>query len=149
MHWIDERIRESQEHADREMQIANEQARIYEDLSRQIKQDTDRANKAGGFSVKITGNAALHDRTIECDGRKFNLKLDSDTHAISAFGDNIEFIVVLGICGNGGVCLKDASGNEVLIPDAARMILDPFLFPHLTPESKAAIQQKIWAKLAQ
>src|ERR1700682_4590200 len=148
-HWIDDRFRESQEHEERETQITNEQMRSYEVMSDRIRLDTDRANKICKWSIKINGNAALHNRVIEHEGRKFHLTLDKETHTISALGEGVDFRVVLGICNNGGGCLKNAEGNEVPIQEASQAILDPFLFPHLTPESKAALTKRIWAKLAQ
>jgi hypothetical protein len=140
MNWIDERIKQLDDRDERERLISLDQVRIYEELSTQLHRDIEYVNKTRRFSVKMNGNSALHDRIIECNGKKVNIKLDKKTHVISSVGENINLSFALDICPNGGVCLKNGEGAEVYIPKVAEIILDPILFPDLPPENN-------WAKL--
>lgn len=142
MNWINERIKQSDERDERDRLISNEQVRIYEELSTQVHRDVEHANKTERFSIKMNGNAVLHDRIVECNGKKINIKLDKKTHIISVVGKNTNLSFTLDICPNGGVCLKDAEGKQIHIPQIAEIILDPLLFPDLPPQS-------VWPKLAE
>ena len=65
--------------------------------------------------------------------RNLTITLDRVNEKISASWLDEAIDLLIDVCDDGVICLKH-EGKKILLKDAAKLILDPFLFPDLQPK---------------
>jgi hypothetical protein len=138
MSWIDERIEQRAEIERRDRLIDDHATKIYMAVWSEIMEVVQEGSSKG---FPLTAGGSLHERMIMLrvsSGNErtvhFTMK---DKRKIHASGDGVELWLELDVCDGGIVCLKN-SGEQITVQEAARCILDPFLFPEFGPGRKPA-----------
>jgi len=135
MGWIDDRIAETKARETRDMEIARYAATVFDNLWEEIKRVLAEASSKG---IPTNTNGSPEDREVwlsmpippgrdSSSRREFHLKLDRRDPGISATGA-VSIRLSFDLCEDGVVCLKYAD-NPISISEAAKLILDRFLFP--------------------
>jgi hypothetical protein len=129
MGWIDERLTQRKALSERNRLLDEHAAEIYAAVWKEMMAFVEEA-KSKGF-VDLLANGTAQNRRLILgtpeNSRTLTLTM-TDKRAIRAGSLSFE----LDICDGGIVCLKH-DGEQVSERDAARLILDPFLFPELNP----------------
>jgi hypothetical protein len=137
MSWLDDRIKEDREREERLKLITDEASNMFDSLWKEIFEVIQEAKKKGfpiftnGSEVQRVVNLSVNPGPNESSRspKKITLKLAEDKLSISVSGA-ISLKFLLDVCPDMVVCLKH-DGNHISVQNAARMILDRFLFPHL------------------
>jgi hypothetical protein len=136
MSWIDERLT-AQEKAKRDWELISAHGeKVYDALWQEI---ADRVAEAKNGGMRVSANGSTYERIVllgaapttrqpytEPQQLKIVLKKDEALILVSSSRVNLE--LSLAVCPDGVVCIQ-YEGREVVIPEASRMILEPFLFP--------------------
>ncbi len=134
MSWIDDRLTEQKALKERKALIAEHAIPIYEALWDKI---TEYVEEAKARSSPLITNGSLQNRSVISvppgDGNQktdqFRLVLEKES--IVARGTReLNFEFRLDVCPDRVVCLK-LNKEEISVDDAAKEILDKFLFPDL------------------
>jgi len=135
MHWIDERLAEDKALDNRNHKITSEAPQIFNDMWSYVAGDIEHARNKS-LPIFVDGSPQKHtvgltDLVSTIPGtREFYFTLSQDKHSIVVHG-YVQITFRLLECRDGIVRPTDKHGNPVEYKDAARRILDPFLFPHL------------------
>jgi hypothetical protein len=132
--WIERRMADVEAWRAKNASIREHAVTIYEALWNEILGHVNEAQQKG-FPVSTNGEprrrlVSLEKKQKHGDCWQFELILVDAKDRIHATGDRVEVMLDLDVCEDGVVCLKLA-GSMILIEDAAKRILDPFLFPQL------------------
>jgi len=138
MTWISGRLEQRKKLIDRRNAVANNAENLFGELWIAIITCTTEA-KASGLAVETNGTS-LERVVAACTPpdphkrKELRIKLDKygEKVTVSESGRETEFLI--DVCDDGVICLK-LDGKQVTIQDAARLILDPFLFPDLQSEN--------------
>ena len=134
MSWINDRIEQRKKLIERNNAIANNGESLFGELWGSIKACV-AEGKAIGLAIETNGTS-LERIVATCTPpdmhkrKELRIKLDKygEKVTISEPDRQIEFLI--DVCDDGVICLK-LDGKQVSIHEAARLILDPFLFPDL------------------
>ena len=141
MSWIDERVEQRRRLTERNKAVAEGAEVLFKDLWEEI---TAQAKEAQEKSVAVgTSNGSAHERIVwapnvaslaqPTNRRELKISLSKEREQISVSGTEFSMILSIEVGEDGVVCLKH-NGKPVLIQEAARLILDQFLFPELQPK---------------
>jgi hypothetical protein len=134
MNWIDDRLAEDQLRGANNASIREAAPKIYAEFLDCIKADVNQAFKKkvrlsmGGHEANPVVKLELPDGTV----RTLNCSFRSDKPSIVCSG-SIDREFAFTVEADGLVGLTDEQGNRITSAEAARAILDPFMFPHLQP----------------
>lgn len=138
MSWVDDRINDQRRSADDLALIRQKSETVYGELWNEISNRVADA-RSGGMTVTINGSdyaravlvggdANIY-RTRPYESRQLTITLDKADGKIVATdsgGESRE--LPLGV-DKGNIVRPTYEGKPLTIPDAAKMILEPFLFP--------------------
>jgi len=129
MSWIDERLAQRKALNERNQLLDEHAAEIYAAIWKEMMTFVEEA-KSKGFTDLLPNGTAQNRRLIlgNPDHNRTIMLTMTDKRVIR--GGSLSF--ELDICDGGIVCLKH-DGEQVSERDAARLILDPFLFPEFSP----------------
>jgi len=138
MSWIDERVEQRRRLAERNKALAEGAEVLFNNLWEEI---TAQAKEAQEKSVAVgTSNGSAHERIVwapnvsslaqPTNRRELKISLRKEREQIAVSGTEFSMILSIDVGEDGVVCLKH-NGTPVLIQEAARLILDQFLFPEL------------------
>ena len=138
MSWIDERVEQRRRLAERNKALAEGAEVLFNNLWEEI---TAQAKEAQEKSVAVgTTNGSVHERLVwapnvsslaqPTNRRELKISLRKEREQIAVSGTEFSMILSIDVGEDGVVCLKH-NGKPVLIQEAARLILDQFLFPEL------------------
>ena len=146
MTWIDDRLAERQKRDEHEQLIADHAETIFNDLWAEIKRSVDEAKSK---QIPVYTNGATYERVVllsvigptrhaqvfgeqvsqqQSPPKRLHIKLAKDNSGIIISGPPEK--LYFDVSEDNVVCLK-CDKNQISIHDAARAILDPFLFPEL------------------
>jgi hypothetical protein len=135
MSWIDERVQQRRRLAERNKAVAEAAEVLFNDLWEEI---TAQAKEAQEKSVAVGTDGSAHERIVwapnvaslaqPMNRRELKISLRKEIEQISVSGTEFSMNLSVAIREDGVVCLKH-NGEPVLIQEAARLILDQFLFP--------------------
>ena len=136
MSWIDERVEQRRRLAERNKAVGEGAEVLYRDLWEEITAQTKEAQEK---SVAVgTNNGSAHERIVwapnvaslaqPMNRRELKISLRKEIEQISVSGTEFSMNLSVAVGEDGVVCLKH-NGEPVLIQEAARLILDQFLFP--------------------
>ena len=140
MSWIDERVQQRRRLAERNKAVAEAAEVLFNDLWQEI---TAQAKEAQEKSVAVGTDGSAHERIVwapnvaslaqPMNRRELKISLRKEIEQISVSGTEFSMNLSVAVGEDGVVCLKH-NGEPVLIQEAARLILDQFLFPELQPK---------------
>jgi hypothetical protein len=135
MSWIDERLAERKALAEYNRLLDDHAVGIYTAVWNEMMTFVEEA-KTKGFANLLTNGSLQNRRLIlAVPGNDKTLSLTmTDKRTIRANSPGKEVRFDLDICDGGIVCLKHAD-EQVSEQEAAKLILDPFLFPDLPPSA--------------
>ena len=135
MSWIDERVEQRRRLAERNKAVAEAAEVLFNDLWQEI---TAQAKEAQEKSVAVGTDGSAHERIVwapnvaslaqPMNRRELKISLRKEIEQISVSGTEFSMNLSVAVGEDGVVCLKH-NGEPVLIQEAARLILDQFLFP--------------------
>lgn len=143
MTWIDDRLAERDRRNERAERILSRAEEIFANLWKEIKHCVDEAKSK---QLPVSANGSPYERVIlipdpiqpprafgeevsrSSVSKRLHVKLEKDTSKITVSGPPHE--ITIDECEDNVVCLK-INSKPISLPDAARAILDPFLFPEL------------------
>ncbi|SPE34140.1 hypothetical protein SBA2_860010 [Acidobacteriia bacterium SbA2] len=135
MSWIDERVQQRRRLAERNKAVAEAAEVLFNDLWVEI---TAQAKEAQEKSVAVGTDGSAHERIVwapnvaslaqPMNRRELKISLRKEVEQISVSGTEFSMNLSVTVGEDGVVCLKH-NGEPVLIQEAARLILDQFLFP--------------------
>ncbi|MGD0129169.1 MAG: hypothetical protein ABSF46_27910 [Terriglobia bacterium] len=135
MSWIDERVQQRRRLAERNKAVAEAAEVLFNDLWQEI---TAQAKEAQEKSVAVGTDGSAHERIVwapnvaslaqPMNRRELKISLRKEIEQISVSGTEFSMNLSVAVGEDGVVCLKH-NGEPVLIQEAARLILDQFLFP--------------------
>ena len=135
MSWIDERVQQRRRLAERNKAVAEAAEVLFNDLWQEI---TAQAKEAQEKSVAVGTDGSAHERIVwapnvaslaqPMNRRELKISLRKEIEQISVSGTEFSMNLSVAVGEDGVVCLKH-NGTPVLIQEAARLILDQFLFP--------------------
>lgn len=133
MSWVDDRLKRQERTEAERAFISVHAATLYDELWEEVSNRVDDARK-GGMLVSTNGSAyqravllgAPANRAYR-EPEQLVIALARDTWEIVAEAETVHIKIPLGVCTDGVVCLKH-EGRRLTIHDAAKMILEPFLF---------------------
>lgn len=142
MSWIDDRLAAEKAMAEKEQSICESAETVFNDMWSYILGDVEEAKKKG---KPVFTNGTQLDRIVRLSvltfspsqPKELHIALSKDKHSIAVSGE-LRMKFELDICPDGTVCPKDEQGKTVSYKEAARRILDPFLFPKLQSTKIAA-----------
>jgi len=144
--WIDDRLAERQKRNEHEQLIADYAEKIFNDLWGEIKRSVEEAKTK---QIPVYTNDAPYERAVflsvtgltrhaqvfgeqasqqQSPPKRLDIKLAKDNSGITISGPPGK--LSFDVCEDKVVCLK-CGEKQISIHDAARAILDPFLFPEL------------------
>jgi hypothetical protein len=137
MSWLDDRIQQDREREESVRSISNDAPNLYVSLWSAIVEVVEEAKSK---QIPISTNGTEIDRIVSLSvkprpdeshrsPKQIHLKLAKDNLSINVSGD-ISVIFSIDVCPDMIVCLKE-NGKQVSLRDAAKRVLDQFLFPHL------------------
>lgn len=137
MSWIDERVEQRRRLAERNKAVGEGAEVLFNDLWEEITAQTKEAQEK---SVAVGTSGSAHERIVwapnvsslaqPTNRRELKISLRKEREQISVSGTEFSMILSIDVGEDGVVCLKH-NGKPVLIQEAARLILDQFLFPEL------------------
>ncbi len=138
MSWIEQRLAEKGEREQRNRVIAEHESAVYENLWEQVKLDLEEAQRRG---IEVSTNGAPHDRTVSLAvalkpgedftrSKRLHIRLEKGPHLVKVSGGPVSVEFRIDVSSDGVVRLKHGD-RQLSAEEAARMILDPFLFPEL------------------
>jgi hypothetical protein len=137
MSWIDERVEQRRRLVERNKAVAEGAEVLFNDLWEEI---TAQAKEAHEKFVAVGIDGSAHEKIVwapnvsslaqPTNRRELKINLHKEREQISISGTEFSMILTIEVCEDGVVCLK-YNGKPVLIQEAARLILDQFLFPEL------------------
>ena len=140
MSWIDERVEQRRRLVERNKAVAEGAEVLFNDLWQEI---TAQAKEAQEKSVAVGTDGSAHERIVwapnvaslaqPMNRRELKISLRKEIEQISVSGTEFSMNLSVAVGEDGVVCLKH-NGKPVLIQEAARLILDQFLFPELQPK---------------
>jgi hypothetical protein len=143
MSWIDKRIQQRQKLMERNKAVADGAEGLFDDLWKEIAALTKEANDKG---LPVGTDGSAYERVVwaaviprlgqPTDRRELRINLHKDREEISVSGSSVPLGLSIDVCDDGVICLKH-NGRRILIQGAARLILDPFLFPELQPKDNS------------
>ena len=140
MSWIDDDLDKLKKLRLRNNTVKNGAEGIFNDLWDGIVDLTKEATTKGLF---VKTNGSPYERVVwasPCpnfqDKGELKITLHREREEISACGPDESIVLSIDMCDDGVVCLK-YKGKRVRIEEASRLILEPFLFPELQPQSKS------------
>lgn len=131
MSWIEDRLAQRRQRRSRDSLIASNAEKIYNDLWREVFGLVEVAQDRG---IDLIPNGSPYERTVtlpdppNAEPRVLTISLNKAVQLISVSGLKSNFNLQFDVCSDNRVCLKHGDA-EVLLDDAARQILDPFIFP--------------------
>ena len=144
MTWIDDRLAERAMRDKRTELILSNAEEIFNNLWKEIKRSVDEAKSK---QLPVSANGSPYERVILIPdpiqppraafgeevsrspvSKRLRVKLEKDASEITVDGPPHK--IAIDVCDDNVVCLK-INGKPTSLPDAARAILDPFLFPEL------------------
>ena len=142
MSWIDERLAERKALADRNRLLDEHAVSIYEAVWEEMMKVVEEAKTKGGLALFPNGGLQKRHITwaVPSNDRTLNFTM-KDKRQIRASGTGVDLVFELDICDGGVVCLKYGV-SQVSEQEAARAILDPFLFPELAAQSKSVYEAR-------
>ncbi len=142
MSWIDDRLAERDRRNERAELILSHAEEIFVNLWKEIKRCVEEA-KSKGLHVSANGSPNEHVTLIPDPiqpprafgeevsrspvSKRLRVKLEKDAEITV---DGPPHKIAIDVCEDNAVCLK-INGKPISLPNAARAILDPFLFPEL------------------
>ncbi len=144
MTWIDDKLDERGRRKEREELILSHAEEIFDNLWKEIKRCVDEARSK---QIPVSANGSPYERVIlipdpiqpprafgeevsrSAVSRRLRIKLEKDASKITV--DGAPYTITFDVCEDNVVCLK-VNGKPTSLPDAARAILAPFLFPELS-----------------
>jgi hypothetical protein len=131
MSWIEDRLKERKTESDRIAKIAPYTEIMYGNLWNEVIRCVTEAQSAGFrlFTNETTFERILRLTKLPSGNLKeliITLNRQQRTILVVAPSRRVEF--GMDLCPDGVVCLQH-DGKEIMIPDAAKLILDPFFFP--------------------
>jgi hypothetical protein len=144
MSWIDERLAERQALVERNRLLDDHAVQVYAAVWKEMMTFVEEA-KTKGFSNLLTNGSVQNRRLIlAVPGNDKTLSVTmTDKRIIRASCSGKESRFELDVCDGGIVCLRH-DGEQVTEQEAARRILDPFLFPDLPPANTSAALIEKW-----
>ena len=140
MSWIDERVEQRRKLTERNRAVAEGAEVLFKALWEEISLQTKEAHEK---SVPCGINGSGHERIVwtpnvsslaqPTNRRELKINLLKEREQISVSGTEFSLILSIDVGVDGVVCLKH-NGKPVLMQEAARLILDQFLFPDLQPK---------------
>ena len=137
MSWIDERVQQRRRLAERNKAVAEGAEVLFNDLWEEI---TAQAKEAHEKFVAVGIDGSAHEKIVwapnvsslaqPTNRRELKINLRKEVEQISVSGTEFSMNLSVAVGEDGVVCLKH-NGEPVLIQEAARLILDQFLFPEL------------------
>ena len=127
MTWIDDRLAQWTRKKENDRAIADCAEAIFNELWDEVKQFVHEANSKG---FQLTTNGSPHQRVIQCRGEVLRITLNRDAEVISVEAPTFNFTLSFAV-GNDGVVGLKCNEKRVSLFQAARLVLDPFLFPDL------------------
>jgi hypothetical protein len=131
MTWIEERLAQRKALEERTRLIVEHTPAVYQAVWDEILRFV-KDGQAAGMVLSTGGSARA--RVVECHTlgdpsatRQLTVSAD-DGQLVAGFGMGTVMIFRFDVCADGVVCLKH-EGTRVSEREAARLILDPFLFP--------------------
>jgi hypothetical protein len=147
MSWIDDRVEQRRKVTERNKAVAERAEVLFNDLWEEIAAQTKEAHEKF-VAVGINGvgiNGSAHERIVwapnvsslaqPTNRRELKIHLSKEREQISVSGTEFSMNLSIDVGEDGVVCLKH-NGKPVLIKEAARLILDQFLFPELQPKKQ-------------
>ena len=135
MSWIDERVEQRRRLAERNKAVAEAAEVLFNELWEEI---TAQAKEAQEKSVAVGTDGSGHEKIVwapnvsslaqPTNRRELKISLRKEVEQISVSGTEFSMNLSVAVGEDGVVCLKH-NGTSVLIQEAARLILDQFLFP--------------------
>lgn len=144
MSWIDDRLAERKVLEERNHLLDDHAVDIYTAVWKEMMTFVEEA-KTKGFSNLLPNGSVQNRRIIlAVHGNDEALSLTmSNKRIIRASLPGKELLFDLDVCDGGIVCLKH-DGEQVNEQEAARRILDPFLFPDLPAPQPRIPPIEIW-----
>ena len=134
MNWIEERLAQRKVLEERTRLIVEHAPAVYQAVWDEILRFV-KDGQAAGMALSTGGSVRA--RVVECHTlgdpyatRQLTVSAD-DGQIVAGFGMGATMAFHFNVCGDGVVCLK-YDGARVSEREAARLILDPFLFPELS-----------------
>lgn len=133
MSWVDDRSNEEAKAEENRSKIGLYGDKLYEELWEEI---ADRVADARKRNLPYTTNGSAYERAVikltprnhppgEVD--RMTVSLDRGEWKILVESDERNLTITMGLCKDEVVCLKH-DGRTLSVPDAARLILEPFIF---------------------
>ena len=142
MSWIDERVEQRRRLTERNKAVAEGAEVLFNGLWEEISAQTKEAQEK---LVPCGINGSGHERIVwapnvsslaqPTNRRELKINLRKEREQISVSGTEFSMNLSIVVGEDGVVCLKH-NGKPVLIQEAARLILDQFLFPELQPKKQ-------------
>lgn len=135
MSWVDDRSDEESKAKEDRAKIALYGEKLYEELWKEI---TNRVEDARNHNLPYSTNGSAYERTISRNtpgNRPFKelgrmtVSLDREEWKILVESDERSLSIDMALCKDEVVCLKH-EGRALSVPEAARLVLEPFIFPH-------------------
>ena len=143
MGWIDERMEQHRRLMERNRFVADSAESLFDELWKEIAARTKEAHDKGlpagtdGSAYERIVWASVVPRLSQATNRReLRINLHKQLEDISVTGSDFSLNLSIDVCEDGVICLKH-NGKRILIPEAARLILDPFLFPELQPKNSS------------
>jgi len=134
MTWIEERLAQREALRERTRLIEEHTPKIYQAVWEEILRFV-KDGQAAGMVLNTGGSAnarAVYSSVLgqPQSNRELTVSLESGKLVANPYDGGIVVAFDFDVCGDGVVCLK-RGGTRVSEREAARIILDPFLFPEL------------------
>lgn len=143
MSWIDERVEQRRRLTERNKAVAEGAEVLFHDLWEEIAAQTKEAHDK---FVQVGTNGSAYERIVwtpnvpslaqPTNRRELRINLHKEREEISISATEFSLNLSIDVCEDGVICLKH-NGKRVLIQEAARLILDQFLFPELQPKNNS------------
>jgi hypothetical protein len=140
MTWIDERLEQLRRKTERDRAVFDGADRLFDELWAEVEGRVKEANSKG---LRVGTNGFAYERIVwasvippleqpSAKRRELRINLHRESEGISVSGSYQTWTLKIDVCEDGVVCLKH-NDKAIVIQEAARLILDPFLFPELKP----------------
>ena len=129
MSWFEDRITERESVREHCRVIDANAIPVYEAVWRQIMEVVE---EAGASGIILCPGGSSEERYLTLARERLDYRLNSTERTISAAFGEQSVVLGLDVCDGGVVCMMH-DGKRINERVAARLILDPFIFPELPP----------------
>lgn len=145
MTWVEDALRKSKELTNRDILIRTGAEGVFRALWNEIQQRIQEIKEKGKdnpFLKEVFENGDSRNRTIllpqmaQSQPKELHIEFRQNPPSIEVYGYSQRSLTFSFTVDTGNQVVLREGSKEIPIPEAARMILEPFFFPELEPLSR-------------